>query len=323
MLPIRAESTPKAVLLYGLVLVCLILIVLLQLGILGGGSESFAILDLRIPKALIALLSGYALGVAGLLIQGLTKNPLASPSILGMTSGAALAVAAGMASPHQLWGTLTYVSAFFGALVSGALVLMISGWDSAHRDPGRLILSGAIVTALCGSLTQVIILVNEEMSDHMLYWMVGGLGQAQNSQVLPLGVVLLIGTILALLYSRRLDIITADQNVAWSLGIPVAETKITLILTSVILVAAAVAVVGPISFIGFIAPHLARLLGFRTHKHLIIITGLLGGTLLVAADYASSLITYPYQSPAGLLTGSIGALCFLAAVVTRSTKGHL
>lgn len=316
------HTTLRYSLIYGLFLVCAFLILLLHLGLTRENHFTPEILQLRLPKTEIALLAGYALGVSGLIIQGLTQNPLASPSILGMTSGAALVVATGMAFQNQLLSFvgLPYVAAFIGALISGGVVLMISGWQTSRRDPQRLILSGAVVTAICASLTQMIILINEEMSDHMLYWMVGGLEHAKKAQVFPLCMLLIFFTFICLFFSRRLDLITADQSMAQSLGVPLARTQITLILISVIMVSAAVAVVGPISFVGFVAPHMARLMGFRTHKHLIIMSGLLGGLLLLSADYGSSMITYPYESPAGLLTGSMGSLAFLIGILVRGRK---
>lgn len=313
----------RAIARYGVILGLGAVLTLLHVGVLAPHAETPAILDLRLPIAAVALLAGYALGMAGLLIQSLTQNPLASPSILGMTSGAALAIAASMATGLHLGSNLPYISAFLGAFLSGALVLFIAGWRGPSQNSSRLVLSGAIVTALLGSLTQVLILTHEDMSDHMLYWMVGGLDQAHSSQILPLTLLLLVALATQLLFARRLDIITIDENIAWSLGVPVAQTKTILILLAVTLVAAAVSVVGPIGFVGFVAPHTARFLGFRTHKHLAFASGLIGGVLLVGADYGSSILTHPYQSPAGLLTGAFGAVLFLLLIMIRSARGHL
>lgn len=280
------------------------------------GSEAALIVrELRAPRALLAVVVGAALGVAGAQLQGLTRNLLADPGLLGVSAGAALAVVSTSTvlgvggATGQVWAAL------LGALAATAVVHLLA---SAGRSgsPLPLLLAGVALTALLSSLTTLLVLLDAETLDEYRFWAVGSLAGrdlALLGSVLPF---LAAGVLLALVTTRTLDLLALGDDLARGLGTRIAWGRGGLVLSSTLLTAAAVAVAGPLVFVGLIVPHLARALVGSAHAWLLPLSALLGAALLLAADAIGRTIASPAELQVGIVTAVVGAP-FLVALVRR------
>jgi len=265
------------------------------------------VLELRLPRTLLAFLSGAMLALAGALMQVLLRNPLAEPYILGISGGAGFAtLLAMMAGLSGLWLT---GSAFIGALLSTILVFGLarrgSGWT-----PTRLLLTGVVIAMGWGALISFILTIApEQQLRGMLFWLMGDLSYGQ----MPYsgGIILIIALTFTLPYARELNIMTRGELQAGALGVQVNTMRLRIYLTSSLLAAAAVVQVGSIGFVGLVVPHLLRLLGCQDHRLLLPACLLLGGSLLVLADTIARTLIAPEQLPSGIITALIGVPLFL------------
>lgn len=267
------------------------------------------ILNLRLPRVLVAMAAGASLSVSGVLLQGVIRNPLAAPSVLGVTSGAGLGgLLLLIAFPAAPVGLVPLV-AFLGAAAAFGVV-----YGAAWRggvSPSRLALVGIAVSAFCGALISLLIVRAGVRVAVALVWLSGsiyarGWGELLNLIAWP---TLLIP--LAYLFSRELDLIGLGDEVSKGLGLRLERSRLVLLSVAVFLAAAAVATVGTIGFVGLITPHAARLLVGNRHRHLIPLTAILGALVVVVADTVGRSLLAPRQVPAGLVTALIGAPYFL------------
>lgn len=267
------------------------------------------ILNLRLPRVLVAMAAGASLSVSGVLLQGVIRNPLAAPSVLGVTSGAGLGgLILLIALPAAPVG-LVPLAAFLGAALAFGVV-----YGAAWRggiSPSRLALVGIAVSAFCGALISILIVRAGVRVAVALVWLSGSIYARGWGELLHLIAwpVLLIP--LAYLFSRELDLIGLGDELSRGLGLRLERSRLMLLGTAVLLAAAAVATVGTIGFVGLITPHAARLLVGNRHRHLIPLSAILGALVVVVADTLGRSLLAPRQVPAGLVTALIGAPYFL------------
>ncbi len=284
----------------------------------GGSLHHEIVRHLRLPRALAGVVSGALLGVAGLLLQTTTRNPLASPATLGVNAGAFLAVVASAALFPGLHAFSPMTVAFLGGLAAAALVLVVAGGLSA--TPVRLALAGMAVAMALAAGAAVLQILFEEETAGLFFWGSGTLiqdGWSGLAYVLPRALPALL---VVLLLSRSLDVLALGDDTARSLGQRVGLVRVGTTGLAVLLAAAAVSLTGPIGFIGLVAPHLVRLMGLGRHLPRILGSALWGALLLVGADVVGRLIGGELSElPAGVITALIGTpfLIYLAHHVGR------
>jgi iron complex transport system permease protein len=285
------------------------------------GNEDYAFIvnTLRLPRMLVAALVGLALGVSGAIMQGLTRNPLADPGILGISAGAGLVAVTLIVVARDVPAGFIPVGAFGGAVAVAALIYLLAwrGGDS----PLRLILVGIGLGAVCGALTTLMITFGE-INDvqRALIWLTGSVYGRSWSELWALLPWVALFIPLALLLARDLNALNLGEEIARSLGSPVAVRRGLLLLAAVALAAATVAAAGTLGFVGLMAPHLGRRLVGPDHSGLLPTAGVLGALLVVAADLVGRTVIAPVELPAGLVTAAIGAPFFIA-LLWRQRKG--
>ncbi|MEH7440796.1 iron ABC transporter permease [Bacillus sp. JJ1122] len=276
-----------------------------------GSNEHIIIQSVRLPRALIAAAVGASLAIAGVLMQTLTKNPLASPGIFGVNAGAgfAVVVAVTIFSVGSLQA-FAWIS-FLGAAVAAISVYVIGSAGREGLTPMKLTLAGAAMTAMFSSFTQGLLVLNEAALEQVLYWLAGSV-QGRKLETLS-GVMpyLGIGWAASILISSKMNVLSMGDDVAKGLGLNTGLVKIATGVIIVLLSGGAVAVAGPIGFIGIVIPHLTRAVVGIDHRWVIPFAGILGGMLLLAADIAARYILMPQEIPVGVMTAMIGTPFFI------------
>lgn len=282
-------------------------------------QEHIIIRTSRIPRTLNALLVGGALGVSGLLTQGLTRNKLASPSILGINSGAVFTIVIAMTYLPQV-STLSLVwIAFFGALAAAALVYILSGGLSGDVRPMDLTLGGTALAALLFSLTQGILYKNDIALEEVIYWMTGSVEGKKLELILEFTPIILIIILFTLFIGKKLNVFSLGEEMAKSLGMKTLYLKILIISIISILSGVSVALAGPIAFIGLVTPHIVHKFIGTDYRWLIPFSLLVGSSILLLADILSRFIIYPKEVPVGALTALIGGPFFIYIAKRRTT----
>lgn len=260
----------------------------------------------RLPRALIGALAGAALSVAGVLLQTLTRNPLASAGTLGINAGSYLAVVAATIFFPSVMNGSPLLTAMAGGLLAGGIVFLLAG--QKRSAPVRLALGGMSLTLVLASLTGTLQLLFENETAGLFLWGSGSLIQNDWNNLLTIWPWVIGGLLLAVLFSRHLDVLLMDEEVGKSLGQRIGLTRTVSVLTAVLLAAVTVSAVGPIGFVGLIAPHLLRLIGLHRHRLLIPGAAVWGAIVLVAADLAVLLLEPVFGLlPAGSATAALGA----------------
>ena len=273
------------------------------------------ILDLRLPRALLAVIVGAGLGMVGTVLQTLTRNDLADPFLFGLSSGAAAGAVLVITVTGNILGFWTLpAAAFAGGLISSLIVLGLFGRLS-EQGPSQMVLAGLAVSFLFLSLTYYLIFAGDQRAAHsVLFWTLGGLGLA-NWDALPIAATGLIAIgALALLAHRHLDALLAGDDAAATLGINVKRFRQLTFLACAFATASFVALSGVIGFIGLMVPHIARVLVGPLHGALLITSAVIGAVLLLASDITARTLLAPQELPIGVLTTSIGALFVLFLV---------
>ena len=282
-------------------------------------ADCTIVLDARLPRTLAGLLAGIALGLAGALMQTLTRNPLADPGLLGVNSGASFAIVLGAAlfgftSPQE-----QLLLAFCGALCASLLVAFTGSQGGGQLSPVRLTLAGVALAAVLEGLSNGIALLNPDVYDQLRFWQAGSLDirTLQTLKIVLLPVV--VAGIAALLLSRALNSLSLGNDTATALGSRVARTQLIGLIVITVLCGSATAVVGPIAFIGLMMPHMARWLGGADHRWSLPVTLLATPALLLFADIIGRVIV-PGELRVSVVSAFIGApvLIFL---VRRKTRG--
>lgn len=282
-------------------------------------------LNIRLPRVLLALLVGSALAAAGAVMQGLFRNPLADPGLLGISSGAALFVAFALLMPLGLPPLLALYSpmlaAFAGSLAVTSILFML-GRDE-RGGVTRLLLTGIALNALCGAAVGVLTYIsNDQQLRQFSLWGMGSLGQAQWPVLLVAASLIIPAQMGAQCYSRKLNLLQLGDEDAHYLGVKVKQTKLILLLLSALLVGTSVAVSGVIAFIGLVIPHLVRMNLSADHRWLLPGSALAGAGLLIAADTLARTLLAPAEMPVGLLTSLIGGPYFLWLIVAHKGRNH-
>ncbi|MDQ0171856.1 FecCD family ABC transporter permease [Paenibacillus tundrae] len=278
---------------------------------LGAGDYDFVVLTLRLPRVLLSLLVGAALGMSGAILQGIIRNPLASPDVIGITGGAAVA-AVGFVS--ILGGTISIkllpLFAIIGALVT-ALVIYVLAWKKGVT-PIRLVLIGIGISAIMGAGTTFMLILSPFYTAGQAYiWLTGSIYGASWLDIQTILPVIFIVVPLAIWFARSLNAQEFGDDVATGLGVTVQWHRSLLLLCSVLLAGIAVAVAGTIGFVGLIAPHIARKLVGRMFGSLLVVSGFVGALLVLSADLIARTAFLPLDVPAGVFTAGIGAPFFL------------
>lgn len=275
------------------------------------------ILDLRLPRTLVGLLVGAALGLSGAILQGATRNPLADPGILGINAGATLCVVLGISvfGITQLSGYVWL--AFLGAGAAMLVVYLVASLGREGATPVKLALAGAAVTAALTSVTSAILITNVETLDQIRFWQVGALTGRTTDILMQVAPFILAGIVLALLTSRILDGLALGDDVARGLGLKVQRGRTMVGLAAVILAGAATAAAGPIAFVGLTVPHLARAFTGPNYRWILPYSMLLAPILLLGADIIGRVIVPPGELQVGIVTAALGAPFFIALVRRR------
>jgi len=280
------------------------------LGLPANPDYAFVINTLRLPRALVALLVGMGLATAGTILQGLTRNPLAAPEIIGINAGASLVAVAFIVLLPGISVAWLPVAAFLGGL-GAAISIYLLAWNRGS-SPVRLILVGIGLTALTGSLTSLMITFGEiNAVSQALVWLTGSVYGRSWEHLWPLLPWLVIFLPLALVLARNLDTLNMGDDLAQGLGSRVEWTRSLLLLCTVALAGASVATAGTIGFVGLMAPHLARQLVGPSHAGLIPVAALTGACIVELADLVGRLLFAPIELPCGVITAVIGAPYFL------------
>lgn len=295
--------------------------------LLGSGTaEARAIvLDLRLGRTVAAMIAGAGLAVAGAVIQGHTRNPLADPGLLGVTSGAAVAVVLaifllGITNPvGYLWFCL------LGAALGTILVTAVGLAGARRRDasPASLVLAGAAINALLGAVTGVLLLLDSATLDVYRFWTVGSLAGGQESAVLVVTAPLVLaGILLAVAHAPALDSLALGDDAAKSLGRNPLRARLTGLTAVTLLVGAAVASAGSLGFVGLVAPHVMRRVTGPAHRWLLPQCALAGAVFVLIADVLGRLVVHPAELPVGVVLGIVGAPAFVLIVVRyKKTRG--
>ncbi|MFC3687247.1 FecCD family ABC transporter permease [Aquipuribacter hungaricus] len=280
-------------------------------------EEHLVVRSLRVPRTVMAVMVGVALGLAGALMQGLTRNPLADPGILGVSAGAALAVV--LAIFVLGVGSLTgYVwAAFAGAAVTSVAVYLLGATGRDGATPVTLALAGAAVTAFLTSLTTAVLLLDVATLDVYRFWAVGSVAGRDLTVAAQVAPFLLVGTVVALASGRSLNALSMGDDVARSLGARVGLTRVVAAVAVVLLVGGATAAAGPIAFVGLTVPHVARAITGPDYRWVLAWSAVLAPVLLVVADVLGRVVAPPGELQVGLVTAVIGAPFFIALVRRR------
>ncbi|WP_447949687.1 FecCD family ABC transporter permease [Microbacterium aurum] len=272
----------------------------------------------RIPRTILALLAGAALALSGALMQAITRNPLADPGILGVNTGAALAVVIGIAflGVSSSFGHLGL--ALIGSFITAFFVYFVGSVGPGGTTPIKLALAGAATTAALWSLVAAILLPRQAVMDEFRYWQIGNVGRASWETMGVIAPVLLIGTVVALLCASALNALALGDDVAKGLGVPVGRVRIIAAVAGVALCAAVTAVAGPIGFVGLMVPHAVRLVAGSDQRWLLPLSALGGAVLLTLADTIGRVIGSPGEVEAGIVTAFLGAPVLIA--IARKTR---
>jgi iron complex transport system permease protein len=274
----------------------------------------FIINTLRLPRVLVAFLVGVGLAIAGTITQGITRNPLAAPEIIGVNAGATLAAVSLIVLLPDVPISLLPVAAFGGASAI-ALLIYLMAWQGGS-SPIRLILVGVGFDLIIGALTDIMITFGEiDSVSQALVWLAGSVYGRTWGQVWALLPWIMVFSTLALLLARELDILNLGDEIALSLGSRVEWQRGLLLLTSVALAGASIATAGAVSFVGLMAPHLARQLVGASHQELIPVAAIMGGMLVVIADLLGRVMFAPLELPCGIITAAVGAPYFVYLLI--------
>lgn len=276
-----------------------------------GTTNHLIIRTVRLPRSLIAILVGASLAVAGAIMQGLTRNPLASPGILGVNAGAAFAVVVGTFIAGSSSLTIYAWYAFAGAAISAVSVYFLGSLGHGGLTPFNLTIAGAAITAFISSITSGILILSQRTLEEIRFWLAGSVaGRDLNLlwQVLPY---ICVGLVLAIALSRPITILSLGEDTARSLGQPTALIKILAAISIILLAGASVAIAGPIGFVGLIVPHIVRLIVGVDYRWILPYSAILGAIMMLIADLVGRLIIQPSELPVGLVMPLIGAPFFI------------
>ncbi|HET9547789.1 MAG TPA: iron chelate uptake ABC transporter family permease subunit [Desertimonas sp.] len=280
-------------------------------------NDHLIVRSLRVPRTIIGLLVGAALGLAGAVMQGVTRNPLADPALLGIEAGASLAVVAGI-SVFNIGSLSGYVwFAFAGAAGASAVVYGLSSFGHRGSTPLKLALAGTAVAALLSSLTSAVLLLDVTTLDQFRFWVVGSLAGRDDAIIWDVIPFIAVGAVLSVGVGSGLNTLALGDDIARGLGQRVAVIRAVSAVAVVLLCGAATAAAGPIAFVGLTVPHVARAICGPDYRWILPWSMVLAPTLLLGADVIGRLVARPGELQVGIVTAIIGAPFFIALVRRR------
>ncbi|KGK43184.1 iron ABC transporter [Nitrincola sp. A-D6] len=301
-------------------------------GVLGGllddAQAALVVIDIRLPRVVLGTIVGAGLAIAGAAMQGLFRNPLADPGLVGVSSGAALAavmvIVLGGSYLQQwvvLWGYFALpLAAFIGGILVTALIYRVATRDG-RTDVAIMLLAGVAINAIAGAATGIMTYyASDEELRTLTFWSMGSLASASWVDVAMSGVPILLACILLPLYSRTLNAFLMGESVSTHMGFDVKRMKTIVIALTALAVGAAVAVSGVIGFVGLVAPHLVRLLTGPDHRWVLPLSAVMGALLVVASDIFARLLIAPAELPIGLMMASIGGPFFLWLLLQQRAR---
>jgi iron complex transport system permease protein len=315
-------ATTRALIVWGVPVVLLLLAMTLGLmlgavnlgpgrvldGLLDRGDDSLArtiVWELRAPRVLLAVMVGASLGVAGALLQGVTRNPLADPHILGLTAGGGLAATIALRAAQDFPDRWLAPVAFLGSLAGAALVYGLSFRGGV--SPTRLALSGVAVASMLTAFTTLLLVTSTFTTQAALAWLAGGLFGRGWDDFYATWPYVVIGLALSLLLLRSMNILALGDEAAQSLGLGVERVRLFAIGAAALLAGASVAAAGMVAFVGLLIPHIARFLVGEDHRQLVPLSAILGAALVTYADVIARTIQAPVEIPLGIVTAVVGA----------------
>jgi iron complex transport system permease protein len=285
--------------------------------ITGGGTlkENLIIIEFRMPRIIIAMLVGAGFSLSGCILQGITKNPLADPGLMGINAGAGIVVIVFI----MLSGTLSFTSIFalpimsmIGAVITGTIIYKLSLQKNIGIRPISLVLNGvAIQAGINAVMTLIVIKLDESQHEFLVKWQAGSIWSSNWKFVIALFPWIILGFIVLMLMADKMDILIMGDEISTGLGIAVVKEKRRLLFTAIALAASSVAISGSISFVGLIAPHLSRKLVGAKHSVLIPTCAMVGALLVLAADTIARTIIEPSEIPTGIVVSILGSPYFL------------
>ncbi|MFS0878747.1 FecCD family ABC transporter permease [Metabacillus niabensis] len=273
-------------------------------------SAHVIIHELRLPRAIAAVFVGAALAVSGAIMQGMTRNPLASPSIMGVTAGASFLIAISLALIPGITHLGLMSFSFIGAGLGAALVFGISSLSKGGITPVKLALAGSAITSLLSSLSTATG-IKFNISKDISYWYAGGISSVQPQHIQFALPFIIGGLVLSLFLSRSISILSLGEDVAKGLGQNTSIVKLFGTIVVLLLTGAAVSIAGMIGFIGLVIPHITRFIVGTDYRWIIPFSAVLGGILLIVADIVGRMVNAPYETPVGAITAIIGVPFFL------------
>ena len=284
--------------------------------LLGNDPDSLeqAIILQRIPRTIFGILAGGALGISGALMQSITRNPIADPSILGVNTGASLFVVAGIAF-FNITVAYQYIwLAIIGAGVTAVFVYSVASMGKDGATPLKLALSGSAVSIVLGSLVSTIMLPNNRVMEAFRFWQVGSIGSATWESIMLISPFLIVGFIISMFISGYLNNLALGDEAATALGTNVVMTRTIGALSSVLLCGATTALAGPIGFVGLIIPHIIRLIFGSEMSKMLPLSFLGSAILMLVSDIIGRVISLPGETEVGIVTAVIGAPVFILAI---------
>lgn len=284
--------------------------------LLGNDPDSLeaAIILQRIPRTVFGILAGGALGISGALMQSITRNPIADPSILGVNTGASLFVVAGIAF-FNITVAYQYIwLAIIGAGVTAVFVYSVASMGKDGATPLKLALSGSAVSIVLGSLVSTIMLPNNRVMEAFRFWQVGSIGSATWENIMLIIPFLIVGFIISMFISGYLNNLALGDEAATALGTNVVMTRTIGALSSVLLCGATTALAGPIGFVGLIIPHIIRLIFGSEMSKMLPLSFLGSAILMLVSDIIGRVISLPGETEVGIVTAVLGAPVFILAI---------
>jgi iron complex transport system permease protein len=276
-----------------------------------GSPDSAVVHDLRVPRTLLGLAAGTALGLAGVLMQALTRNALADPGLLGVNVGASTGVVIAVAV-FGIGNAFGYIWFAFAGAAGVSVVVYLIGSAGRTQSPDRMVLAGAAVAAVLGSFTSALLLIDPLTFDQFRNWVVGSLAGRSIDVLAQLTPFFVVGSLLALGLGRALNTVALGDEAGRALGLNLLRTRVLGVIGVTLLCGSATAAVGPIAFLGLTVPHLARMITGPDHRWLLPYAMLISPILLLAADVLGRVLVRPSEIEVGIVVTALGAPVFVA-----------
>lgn len=276
-----------------------------------GSYDHLIIRNERLPRMLIAVAVGASLAAAGALMQGLTRNPLASPSLLGVNAGAVLAVVGTLYITGSRSSTLYTWAAFLGAALAAGAVYVLGSGGRSGLTPVRLTLAGAALTALLSALTTAVLVVSERTLDEIRFWLAGSVAGRDLDVFLQVAPYIAGALVVAVVLGRQITVLSLGEDVARGLGQQTVHVKLIAAACVVVLAGGSVAAAGPIAFVGLVIPHVVRFFVGPDYRWILPYSAVLGAVFLLVADVGARLVIKPQELPVGIMTALVGGPFFV------------